>query len=317
MPQINLDFPPPTNWQDFERLTRSLCKDEWLDHDAETVGRAGQTQHGVDVVGWDYRHPSRRRTGVQCKRRSQTGIDGSVLSGGLVSMDDITDSLKQAVKLSVRLESFALATTAHQDARLQQEVAAFNVTRRQNGQCEAVIWFWEWFQEKLNRNFAVAVAYYKDVLESNGAYSIDRHIASVLRHGFNRALMMTRFRSENQIGSVAAAIEALQRLLATGYLRDADAQLVLSCSPPRLMTNSQDRTSIDAIEKRLQELRDDVAECHARRDIYQSGDDWIVVSDPKVGERLDQRRASILVELNHLLCRHDIVKIESPLLVRP
>gem|GEM_PF-6932114 len=125
-----MKFPPPDNWQDFEKLTRALCADEWSDPQAQILGRQGQAQHGVDVVGWDYRNRRRLRVGVQCKRRSIADAEGNVSVIGVVTMCDVVDSLAMTESLSIPLDSFVLATTAQQDARLQEQLASLSLARK-------------------------------------------------------------------------------------------------------------------------------------------------------------------------------------------
>ncbi|MGE6335155.1 hypothetical protein [Stenotrophomonas sp. NPDC077659] len=314
MGQITMKFPPPDNWQDFEKLTRALCADEWSDPQAQILGRQGQAQHGVDVVGWDYRNRRRLRVGVQCKRRSIADAEGNVSVIGVVTMCDVVDSLAMTEPLSIPLDSFVLATTAQQDARLQEQLASLSLARKNEGKCEVSIWFWEWFEEKLNRNLLVGLQFYQEVLERYGLARGDRLVAAKLRAGFNRPLMKTKMENENQIGSIIEAVTLLQHLIATGYLRDGDSNLVDSCLPARRMTAPVDRRSVDIIEAKLQRLRDDVTECSARGDIRPGGGDWIVFQDPAIAPRLNVLRADILLELNQLLKRHEVDPVESALL---
>lgn len=314
MPQVTMMFPPTDNWQDFEKITRALCADEWSDPQAYILGRQGQAQHGVDVLGWDFRNRRRLRVGVQCKRRSIANADGSVSSIGIVTMKDIVDSLALTESLSIPLDLFVLATTSQQDAPLQEDLADFNLARRSEGKCEVMVWFWEWFEEKLNRNLLVGLQFYQGVLERHGLAGGDRLIAAKLRSAFNRALMKTKMENENEIGSIIEATLVLQHLLATGYLRDADSNFVDSCLPPRRMAAREDIRSIDIIEAHLQTLREDVTVCAARGDMRAGGGDWIVFDDPAIAPRLNKLRAEILRELNQLLERHEIEPLESALL---
>ena len=314
MSQVHLDFPPPSNWQDFERLTRALCQVEWGDSEVQTLGRPGQVQHGVDVVGWDYRKFPRSRAAVQCKRRSQSNATGEILAGGLVEICDITESLEAAKELSPSLELFVIATTASQDTRFQQQVDTLSESRHRNAQCDVKVWFWEWFQDRLNRHFEAAATYYEDVLRANEMYNIDRHVASVLRSGFDRPFMRTDFGSENQIGHVISAIRSLQQLLATGRLADAGGNAIFSCPPPRNLRDTQDRSCISEIELCLQELRDDVTSCLKKGQIWQANDDWVQISDLRISDRLNARRATILRKLNELLSRHSLNALTSPLM---
>lgn len=316
MSQVHLDFPPPSNWQDFERLTRALCQVEWGDNEVQTVGRPGQVQHGVDVLGWDHRVYPRARVAVQCKRRSQSDASGQILAGGLIEMSEVTDSLDAAKKLSPSLNQLVLATTAHQDVALQQQVDRLGASRHQSGQCDVKVWFWEWFLDSLNRHFGVAATYYERVLQANGLYDMDRHIASVLRGGFDRPLMRTDFSNENQIGDVMSAIRRLQQLLSTGRLTDANGNATSSCPSPRGMRLTEDRSCVSRLDGSLQALRDDITACQKKGEIWQGDGDWVYVSGRDISDRLNAHRGEILELLNELLVRNNVDPLITPLIRR-
>lgn len=265
------------------------------------------------MLGWDYRGFPRSRVAVQCKRRSQSNAAGEILAGGLVDMRDIAASLKAAKTLTPALNLFVIATTASQDTCLQQQVETLSASRHGEGECDVKVWFWEWFQDCLNRHFEVAATYYEAVLRAHNLYEMDRHVASVLRSGFDRPFMRTDFASENQIGHVISAIRSLQQLLATGRLTDAGGNAIFSCPAPRNMRAAKDKSCISDLEGRLQALRDDVTTSLQNGEIWQANDDWVQVSDWRVSDRLNAHRVAILEELNELLSRHSIDALTSPL----
>jgi len=145
-------------------------------------------------------------------------------------------------------------------------------------------------------------------------YDVDKHVAGVLQHGFDRVFMKTRFRSENHIGEVMSAVKSLQTLLATGVLRDAKASLVLSCALPSSMRAAKDRDSVKVLREMIRILREELTGYALKNEMYQGGNDWIQFTNNSICHRLDCQRAEILVELNQLLARHGIGTIESPLL---
>jgi hypothetical protein len=91
MPDFSsVSIPQPSNWQDFERLTRLLFEYSLRDPHTQNNGRQGQQQHGVDVFG--------RRgggngplVGVQCK-----GKDADY--GGEVTETELRDEVKKTEK---------------------------------------------------------------------------------------------------------------------------------------------------------------------------------------------------------------------------
>jgi|688.fasta_scaffold266876_2 hypothetical protein len=46
---MNVAFPPPQHWQDFENLTVEVFRAVFDDPGAQGHGRSGQAQYGVDV----------------------------------------------------------------------------------------------------------------------------------------------------------------------------------------------------------------------------------------------------------------------------
>jgi hypothetical protein len=313
MPQVFVDFLPPDNWQDFERLTRAACRFEWGDDDAETVGRPGQAQNGVDVVGWDYRKNGSWRVGVQCKRRSGRSPDGKVKAGGVITIDEVKGEIEKTKAHSPALKQFIMATTAAQDVALQQEVAVLDVSRRAQQQSGVNIWFWEWFQERLNRHAELAFEYYPEVLRAHNAYDADMHVALVLRTGFDRPLMRTPFHAESGVRSVGVGIERLQQLIATGKLKDAEGEMIASAPPPRKLRSTEDQADIKVIEQNLQTLRNEFVALVSKGVLVEHSY-MLEIREYGIQDRMNDLRAEILRRLNRLLERHGIAPVESPLI---
>ena len=313
MSQITLDFLPPDNWQDFERLTRSLCAIEWGDNNAETVGRPGQAQNGVDVVGWDHRRDSWTRIGVQCKRRSDRASDGVVKAGGALTLSDVSEEVEKSEACQPKLSHFVMATTASQDAPLQQSVAALHAERRQLGKSGVSMWFWEWFQERLNRHIEIVYQFYSDLLRSQGTYDPDQHTVSMMRAAFDRPLMMTPFHMESSVGAVDNGLSRLQQFLSTGFLKDREGETVSSSPPPRQLSNAEERKVVASLRRDVQTLRNDFADCVSRNIIVDQGY-MVEVRDPQVCDRMNSARANMIVMLNTLFDSYSLPPIESELL---
>lgn len=313
MGQPFLDVPPPALWQDFERLTHEASRLEWDDPDAAIVGRAGQAQGGLDIVGRDRRRDGYWRVGVQCKRRSGRQPDGQVRAGGLITLDEIKAEVAKVGKVDRHLSQFVLATTAAQDSKLQESVSAYSIRRERAGRTPVVVWFWEWFLDRLNRHTQLLYEFYPDFLRARNEYNVETHIASVLRSAFDRPLMRTPFHLENSLGGIADGMSRLQQLLATGKLKDADGETVASSPPARQFVSSQDRAVVAGLESGMQEIRDEFTAALRRSAVRDRGD-FVEILDPTVSDRMNQSRAAVLRELNGLLARHNLHPIESPLL---
>ncbi len=313
MSQFLLDFLPPTNWQDFERLTLSACRLEWDDEYIRSIGRPGQAQDGLDIIGWDRTKDSDWRVGVQCKRKSTAASDGEITAGGLITISEIDSEVKKTVAHSPKIDKFILATTATPDAVLQQKVDMLDKARRDAGECGVAIWFWDWFQERLNRHSELTFNYYSDVLISHKAYDTDKHVAIALKSGFDRSVMRTPMHGETGIPSVSSGMMRLQQLLATGKLKDAEGELITSSPSPRKMSDAKDRASIKKAEDLIQAFRDKFA-LLISQGIIEEQFGTLNIRDSSLVNPLNAMRADILKAINAILKRHGIVPIESDLL---
>lgn len=125
-------LPVPSSWQDFEALCHMLWKEVWADPNTQRVGRPGQTQDGLDVVGrpvyWG------RLAGVQCKDRD--GRLGSHLTSG-----QLEDAVKDAMDFEPRLSQFTLATTAPNDAAIQKAARTMRGPAGSRGSVH--VWSWD------------------------------------------------------------------------------------------------------------------------------------------------------------------------------
>lgn len=131
-------LPIPASWQDFEALSHLLWKEIWADPNAQRVGRAGQNQDGLDLVGrpiyWG------RLSGVQCKDR-----DGRL--GSDLREADLVKALERAADFSPKLSQFTLATTAPNDASLQKH--ARTLAAPDGTQGEVHVWSWDEIEAEL------------------------------------------------------------------------------------------------------------------------------------------------------------------------
>ena len=104
---MDYSFPPPKDWQAFERLCCDLWKKEWDDPHAKLHGRPGQADHGVDVYG----QTVEGWVAVQCKRKDI----GLQLTEAIIRHE-----VEQAKKFAHPLIALTLATTARRDTAVQE-----------------------------------------------------------------------------------------------------------------------------------------------------------------------------------------------------
>lgn len=66
MPSFNqVKLPPPSDWQELQRMTCDLFKKLWKNNYTAQYGSIGQRQNGIDVFGFP--NGSKHIEGIQCK----------------------------------------------------------------------------------------------------------------------------------------------------------------------------------------------------------------------------------------------------------
>ena len=108
MPTITeLKIPPPTNWEELERIAVSALKIRWCVTELTRYGRSGQHQDGVDLFGFTR---SQDLYGVQCKNTEE------LLLGA------VEQEVAKAEGFQPHLDAYFIVTTAVRDVKLQQSV---------------------------------------------------------------------------------------------------------------------------------------------------------------------------------------------------
>ncbi len=142
-------FPPPRDWEAFERLCLDLWKEIWGDPTAQRVGCSGQRQNGVDIIG--KLQTTDKYIGLQCKKKDVTYADGTLTT------KEIRKIVEEAKSFTPPLSEFVIAYIGKRDAQLQEEVRLITEENRALGL------------------FSVQISSWDDILESAGNYS---HIIS-------------------------------------------------------------------------------------------------------------------------------------------
>ena len=113
---------PPTDWQAFERVTRSLFEYHYACSIAQRVGRDGQEQEGLDIIGQQGRAPH-YHFGIQCKLKDQLGRNRKL------RRDTLEKELAAAEAIEPPIDEFILATTAANDVDLQKHAQRLQAER--------------------------------------------------------------------------------------------------------------------------------------------------------------------------------------------
>jgi hypothetical protein len=146
-------LPPPTDWQQFERLCRDLWASIWEDPNTQMNGRDGQEQAGVDIygqpgVGGGY-------SAVQCKRK------GNVLDNAEISERELRVEVAKAKTFTPPLTGdFILAFTGKRDAKILAVARAIAAEHHAAGLFNVVVYSWEDIQERLGEHPDVVAKHY-------------------------------------------------------------------------------------------------------------------------------------------------------------
>lgn len=151
---IDKQIPPPKSWEKFEDLTRALFAAVWRTPLAQKNGRSGQQQHGVDVYGTPEATPG-KNFGVQCKGKNEGyGAKATIL--------EFNAELAKAEKFKPTLGHWTLATTAPNDARIQEHARLVSEQRVKEGKFPVVAIGWDTIQALLSSHQAVVEEIYPE-----------------------------------------------------------------------------------------------------------------------------------------------------------
>lgn len=169
MPSLDAQrFPPPTNWQDFERLCRDLWAEIWQDPTTQANGRSGQKQHGVDVSGQPKRGSA--WAGVQCKGKTY-GYHAAL------TKKELHAEVEKAKTFTPRLREFIVATTAPKDAAIEREARILSERLRRKRLFRVRVWGWEDVVQQMCRYPELIDKHYP--LQGPTLNAMARNIASI------------------------------------------------------------------------------------------------------------------------------------------
>ena len=126
-------FPPPRSWEEFEILCADLFRQVWKDTGTQRNGRTGQPQHGVDVFGRPDGEPY--YAGVQARNK--------VYPPTAVTVAELRAEVEKAKSFVPELRSFVLATTAPNDATVQEEARRLTGANETEGLFSVEVWSWD------------------------------------------------------------------------------------------------------------------------------------------------------------------------------
>lgn len=156
MPTIyGMRLPEPSNWQEFELITRDAMALKWDNPMLQRNGRAGQDQQGVDIHGLDQLG---RPIAIQCKNTVKR-----------LSLKKVETEVKKAEGYKGKLLTLYIATTAEMDAGLQREVRLLSEKRVNEGKFAVGLLYWEDIFSGLALDARVLSSHYPNLVIGGGA----------------------------------------------------------------------------------------------------------------------------------------------------
>jgi hypothetical protein len=126
------DYAPPRSWEQFEELCADVFQSAWRDPALVRHGRAGQRQHGVDIVA---RNGALYPIGLQCKKRAQWPVKK-------ITTTEIDAEVAEALKFKPALKAFYILTTAPDDVKLLNHVRKINIQHQAAKSFEIILLGW-------------------------------------------------------------------------------------------------------------------------------------------------------------------------------
>jgi hypothetical protein len=140
----------PENETEFEKNCVVLFRGILNDPNINRLGRRGQAQYGVDLVGRRDRDP-KQIVGVQCKLKS---------GAGKLSEEEVLTEVNKALKYEPLLTEYIIVTTAGNDTKLQQYAQKLTQDQEARGRRIHIdVWGWGILSEAINNDEAAKLAF--------------------------------------------------------------------------------------------------------------------------------------------------------------
>ena len=290
MGNIAVDIMPPTNWQDFERLTLDWAKKAWKDAYAKRNGREGQSQGGVDVYG--YHNDQKENTAVQCKKRTWATKPGADAPSNTLTTAEIDEEVAKAITFNPRPHRFIIATTGPRDEPLQEYVRTLNAG---SPTMKISLMFWDDFVHDLNNDPDLMFLYYENVLKYRKSYTPDEHFFRLVRMAFDRPALRTPIRSENESADLNEALTHTCNTISTGRLIDRNGEVIDQAPKPKSLP-----TDLTNASRKLDKARTLVTKGRSQGTVSDQGG-WVFVRDHKLAQEIDTLRLEAIDLLNKVL----------------
>lgn len=278
----SLNFPPPADHQEFERLVADIAEPVLHTPNVHLNGRVGQSQAGVDI---SVTTVDGAQVGIQCK-----------LTTGSLAMATVRQEIVKARGYSPPLDRFIVATTARSDSALQREVRELPPER-----FSVEIWSWDEINNHMNRLPGVGIPYAEHVLLGS-APEAERQHAEHLREALDRPAFLRRAHAEHSFIDQRQAVKDTSSFLRTGRLYTRDGQFVSGLPYRRYSPDYASRLeavlkAVDGLDNHLGRSLDSLMNSSRR--------DHVAVTI-----ELDSKRLAVLKAANRIFAEQAITPLE-------
>ncbi len=279
-----LNFPPPSNWQDFQILTLRLVEQLCDPTTVRDYGRQGQRQDGVDVYGEMF---GEGHLGVQCKQMQP---------GKQLNLKLIQEEAEKARAFLPALNIFAVSTTLPEDTAVHKAVTKLNAA--QTYPFKITYWSWSRFNDSLNRSSRLVEESYAAYAKAFGVGAELLEI-NALREAFDRPAFIDDFHHELSVSDFLTALRDTVLFLQTGYLRDRiSGQLLRGSYSLEMLPEGEFKKLRVKLLKELKGLRAEAIKDH------KSGQLGI-----SLASEYNARRYAVIATLNKGLDNHGTHKV--------
>jgi hypothetical protein len=132
----------PKNHADFERNSVVLFREILEDPGVKRLGREGQKQFGIDLIGYR-KEKLTKLVGIQCKKKKPNQV---------LTEAEVRTEVRKALKYKPAISEYIIITTAENDRKLDQLAQQLTATQLQRGRRIRIqVWGWETLEESIDR----------------------------------------------------------------------------------------------------------------------------------------------------------------------
>jgi hypothetical protein len=136
-------IPIPKNHADFESKSVILFRILLEDPGVKKLGRSGQRQFGIDLIGYS-KGNLKRPIGIQCKKKKP---------GEVLTAKEVRDEIRKALRYKPQIVEYIIATTADDDRALDQLAQQLTKAHRDKGRKIRIqVWGWGTLEEHIDQH---------------------------------------------------------------------------------------------------------------------------------------------------------------------